>query len=311
MTTAILPLLSAAGKPPATFSFTGASLEGSRRFWFKRLGPALAERPDAVRALLSEPLAGEASIHELSEGVQRLPEAERDAFSAGLEALAGPDPSDHGLRAEHVRALSEAGCEIGFHTLRHHGLPSLGDGSLERELREGRDRLAEAAGHDAAVVAYPHGLVDDRVAAAARVAGFAGGFTTVPEAVRPDSDPLLLLRLGALAVLDGALRAAARPPSNSPPGRPSTPRLRCGHARLSPQLLDGTGELESLDEVAAPEELAAKWARLAEETQMLRHVGMALALAAPLRRRTAASGAPLRAGRPTASWSRSCRSTCG
>ena len=192
--TTALPLLIAAGAP-ATFFLTGASLEGPRRFWFERLGPALEERPDAVRALLPEPLAGAPSIHELSEGVQRLPEAERDAFSAGLEALAGPDPPDHGLRAEHVRALAEAGCEIGFHTLRHHGLPSLGDGSLERELREGRDRLAEAAGHDAAVVAYPHGLVDDRVAAAARAAGFASGFTTVPEAVRPDSDPLLLGRL--------------------------------------------------------------------------------------------------------------------
>jgi peptidoglycan/xylan/chitin deacetylase (PgdA/CDA1 family) len=189
-----LPLLKTAGAP-ATFFLSGASLDRPHRFWFERLGPALAERPDEVRGLLGEPLARAASIHELSEGVQRLPEAERDAFSDGLEALAGPDPPDQGLRAEHVRELAEAGCEIGFHTLRHHGLPSLEDASLQRELREGRERLAEAAGHDAGVLAYPHGLVDERVAAAAREAAFACAFTTVPEAVRPDSDPLLLGRL--------------------------------------------------------------------------------------------------------------------
>ena len=192
--TTALPLLVAAGVP-ATFFLSGASLEGPRRFWFERLRAALDERPDEVRALLREPLASASSIHELSEGVQRLPEGERVAFSEGLETLTGPDPPDQGLRAEHVRALAEAGCEIGFHTLGHHGLPSLEDASLERELREGRDRLAEAAGHDAGVLAYPHGLVDDRVAAAARAAGFASGFTTVREAVRPDNDPLLLGRL--------------------------------------------------------------------------------------------------------------------
>src|SRR5262245_4689893 len=143
--TVALPLLSAAGAP-ATFFLTGASLDGPHRFWFERLGPALEARPDEVRALLPAPLDTAPSIHEVSEGVQRLPEADRDAFSAGVEHLAGPDPGDQGLRAEHVRALADAGCEIGFHTLRHHGLPSLEDDSLARELRDGRDRLAEAAG---------------------------------------------------------------------------------------------------------------------------------------------------------------------
>jgi peptidoglycan/xylan/chitin deacetylase (PgdA/CDA1 family) len=153
------------------------------------------ERPDDVRALLPDSLTGAASIHEISEGFQRLSERDRDTFADGVAMLLGPDPSEHGLRAEDVGGLSQAGGEIGFHTRRHHALPSLDDGSLERELREGRDELARAAGHDPAVIAYPHGLVDDRVAAAAKAAGFAAGFTTRPEGVRPDSDPLRLGRL--------------------------------------------------------------------------------------------------------------------
>jgi peptidoglycan/xylan/chitin deacetylase (PgdA/CDA1 family) len=192
--TTALPLLRDAGAR-ATFFLTGASLEGAHRFWFERLQAAMNERPAEVRGLLPESLATASSIHEISEGVQRLPEAERDAFSARLESLLGSDPPDHGLRAEHVRELAAAGCEIGFHTLRHHGLPSLDDTSLERELRDGRDRLAGAAGRDAAVIAYPHGLADGRVASAARAAGFTTGYTTRREPVRPGSDPLLLGRL--------------------------------------------------------------------------------------------------------------------
>ena len=188
--TTALPLLRDAGAT-ATFFLSGASLDGPHRFWFERLQAAMETEPQAVRELAG----ASGSIHELSERVQRLPEAERDAFSVGLEALAGTDPPDHGLRAEHVRRLADAGCEIGFHTLRHHGLPSLDDAALDRELREGRERLAEAAGHDAAVLAYPHGLADERVAVAAARAGFRTGYTTVRAAVRPDSDPLLLGRL--------------------------------------------------------------------------------------------------------------------
>jgi peptidoglycan/xylan/chitin deacetylase (PgdA/CDA1 family) len=209
--TTALPLLREAGVS-ATFFLTGASLDGPARFWFERLQAGMDDRPADVRSLLPDSLAAASSIHEISEGVQRLPEAERDAFTARLESLLGSDSPGQGLRADHVRQLTAAGCEIGFHTLRHHGLPSLDDASLERELRDGRDRLAEVAGHDAAVIAYPHGLVDDRVASAAREAGFRYGYTTSRRAVRPDSDPLLLGRLVPSASSAGhfALQLARR-----------------------------------------------------------------------------------------------------
>lgn len=186
----------------ATFFLTGASLEGPSGFWFDHLQTAMDTRREGVRAILPPELKARvgdklapAAIHEISETVQRLPPSERDDFARRLADLVGADPPDAGLRVADVRALAAEGCEIGFHTLRHYALTTLDDDQLELALREGRDSLAEVAGRDAGVIAYPHGHADARVAAAARTAGFTAGFTTTREGVRPDSDPLLLGRL--------------------------------------------------------------------------------------------------------------------
>ena len=45
------------------------------------------------------------------------------------------------------------------------------------------------------LLAYPHGGADERVAAAARAAGYAVAFTTAAEAARPGTDELLLGRV--------------------------------------------------------------------------------------------------------------------
>jgi HD-GYP domain-containing protein (c-di-GMP phosphodiesterase class II) len=57
------------------------------------------------------------------------------------------------------------------------------------------EALEALAGRPLETIAYPHGRTDERVTAAARAAGFTTGFTTVPEAVRPETDPLLQGRL--------------------------------------------------------------------------------------------------------------------
>jgi peptidoglycan/xylan/chitin deacetylase (PgdA/CDA1 family) len=68
---------------------------------------------------------------------------------------------------------------IGFHTCRHHYLPLLENEELPTALEEGRAELEELTG-PLTVVAYPHGAADERVAAAARAAGFAVGYTGAP-----------------------------------------------------------------------------------------------------------------------------------
>jgi peptidoglycan/xylan/chitin deacetylase (PgdA/CDA1 family) len=46
-------------------------------------------------------------------------------------------------------------------------------------------------------IAYPHGKTNERVARAARAAGFQTGYTTREVPVTPDSNPLLLGRYEA------------------------------------------------------------------------------------------------------------------
>jgi hypothetical protein len=62
-------------------------------------------------------------------------------------------------------------------------------------MRLGRSELEEVLHHPLRTIAYPHGGGDSRVAAAARDAGFAAGFTGLRSAVTPSSEPLLLGRI--------------------------------------------------------------------------------------------------------------------
>jgi peptidoglycan/xylan/chitin deacetylase (PgdA/CDA1 family) len=75
-----------------------------------------------------------------------------------------------------VESLATSGWEIGAHTLTHPQLPYVSDGQLEHELGESRRQLHERLGNCDSV-AYPYGLADSRVAAAARDAGFDNGVT--------------------------------------------------------------------------------------------------------------------------------------
>ena len=122
-------------------------------------------------------------------GVQRK-HARRDAMrERALDAVLD--------RADHVRMLADAGMEIGFHTLRHHNLTLLSDEQLARALTEGRTELEDAVGSAIDVICYPYGFADERVADAARSAGFRTGFTGEPLAVIATEDPLLCGRIAA------------------------------------------------------------------------------------------------------------------
>lgn len=192
-----LPALRQAGLS-ATFFLTGASLHGAHAFWWEDLQRAIDDElvaPDALPhvdaglALARSPRA----ILDLAGAIVKLPREERDEIAAVLREAAGPS-ADDGLRTHDVRALSDAGCAVGFHTLRHDALPGLSDVELERAMADGRDALAAAAGAVVDLLAYPHGKTDDRVAEAARAAGFTLAFTTARGAVTTEADPLRIPR---------------------------------------------------------------------------------------------------------------------
>jgi peptidoglycan/xylan/chitin deacetylase (PgdA/CDA1 family) len=211
-----LPALERAGVP-ATFFLGGTSLNGPNRFWWEDLQRAVDDRlvePDALphvaagdvlAALERSPKA----IFRVAAAIERLDPPARAETAAALRAAAGPPAADEGLRAAGIKALVGGGAEVGFHTLRHHLLPTLSDAELEEAMSEGRNELAATAGVPLDVISYPHGRADDRVAAAARAAGFKHGFVTARTAVTAETNPLLIPRIPpALSPGKTALRFA-------------------------------------------------------------------------------------------------------
>ena len=210
-----LPALQQAGLT-ATFFLGGASLHGPRPFWWEDLQRAVDDRlvPDGL-PLVATPTVQAAlrrspkAILDLAGAIVKLQPAQRSEVASVLRDAVGPLHDEAGLRGEDVKALSSAGCAIGFHTLRHEPLPSLSDPELARALQEGQDELARLVGRRLTLIAYPHGKADQRVAHAARAAGFTGGFTTAPGPVAPDTDPSLIPRTVAdLSASDLSLRLA-------------------------------------------------------------------------------------------------------
>jgi peptidoglycan/xylan/chitin deacetylase (PgdA/CDA1 family) len=207
--TEALPALQRAGVT-ATFFLSGTP----RPFWWQDLQRAVDGRlvdslphvaEDDLRAALARE---EKAIFRVAAAIEALPRAQRDETAAALGAAAGAPPNE-GLDAEGIRTLVGAGLEVGFHTLRHEALPALEDGDLAAALREGRDELATLTGTRVDAISYPHGKADERVATAARSAGYAYGFTTERSTVTPSSDPLLLPRIPpALSTGKTALRVA-------------------------------------------------------------------------------------------------------
>jgi peptidoglycan/xylan/chitin deacetylase (PgdA/CDA1 family) len=195
------PILERRGLP-ATFFVSGASREGPAAFWWERL-QAVFDRRLATEEELAQMLdlpesalerSGPTPIRRVAATIQDMPREDRARASGRLLELLGSDPPDIGLRADELRAMVGRGFELGFHTLRHDALPGLDDGELADALRVGRPELEAATGVELTTISYPHGRGDARVAAAAREAGYASGYTGRPEPIGPDSNPLLLGR---------------------------------------------------------------------------------------------------------------------
>jgi peptidoglycan/xylan/chitin deacetylase (PgdA/CDA1 family) len=99
-----------------------------------------------------------------------------------------------------VRELSEAGFEIGCHSMTHLYLNSLGEADLQREIAGAKSRLEEMIGHPVHHFSCPGGRWTPRVAEVARSAGYRSVSTSEIAANGPHSDPF---RLGRIAVMRG------------------------------------------------------------------------------------------------------------
>lgn len=81
------------------------------------------------------------------------------------------------MSAAELLDVVAAGHRIGSHTLTHPSLPSLDDGTLEREMRDSRASLEDLVQQPVEVLAYPSGHHDARVREYAEAAGYRGAFT--------------------------------------------------------------------------------------------------------------------------------------
>jgi peptidoglycan/xylan/chitin deacetylase (PgdA/CDA1 family) len=148
----------------------------------------------------------------------------RDAFEAALDAVAGRDDvritfddgnaSDvtialpallarglaatfflpaafvgrpHFVDEDDIRALTEAGMQIGSHGMDHRPWPTLDDSELKREVIDARDRLEEWSGQLVVEAACPFGAYDRRTLAALRDGGFERVFTSDRGRTSPDA----------------------------------------------------------------------------------------------------------------------------
>jgi peptidoglycan/xylan/chitin deacetylase (PgdA/CDA1 family) len=211
-----LPALQAAGLP-AIFFLGGHSLREPRPFWWEDLQRAVDHRliePNAVPHVAETDLRAALerspkAIFRVAAAIERLEPAEQQEVAAALRAAVSALATEDNLRTDGVQSLVAAGFDVGFHTLRHEALPALSDPALGRALHDGRDALAAVTGTRLDLISYPYGKADERVADAARAAGFRLGFTTKRGRVTPETDPLLVPRIPpAMSVGKTALRLA-------------------------------------------------------------------------------------------------------
>ncbi len=198
------PALAAAGVTASFFAPVEA-VDADEPLWHDRLGFAAAglqaRDPAGARALFGElgPLEGPAAaqLGATLQRAKRLPPAARLDLVARLEARLGAParPAWDGLMSwDQLRALVREGHEVGSHSLSHAVLTLVDDAQLARELAGSRARLEAELQAPCESFCYPNGDCDDRVAAAARAAGYRRAVVTAWGANRPGADPLRLTR---------------------------------------------------------------------------------------------------------------------
>ncbi len=195
-----LPVLDRLGLK-ASFYIPVTNVDEQRGPWHDRLGFALLRSVAAIRKARDKdfdrlllPFACSASAFEAvlpedavrlaAQGVaaaKRLSPEQRSSRLVALEEALGGDqvPDFAGMMSwDQIRALHQAGHEIGSHSMTHPLLPDLSDERVKDEIATSRLRLQSATGGEVASFCYPNGSYDARALDAVRAAGYACAVTT-------------------------------------------------------------------------------------------------------------------------------------
>jgi len=105
------------------------------------------------------------------------------------------DRTEKMLTKDELRALADAGCEIGAHTMSHAHLLGLSPRELHAEIYDAKDLLENLIGKPVRGFAYPYGEFDDRIRDALIEAGYRYAVTCEQSAIYPQMDPYALTRI--------------------------------------------------------------------------------------------------------------------
>jgi glycosyltransferase involved in cell wall biosynthesis/peptidoglycan/xylan/chitin deacetylase (PgdA/CDA1 family) len=125
---------------------------------------------------------------------------------AVTDRLGGTNDWDRGIGAPPLELLdatglvelSRSGVAIGSHTRTHPKLDRLSDDELEGEIEGSIADLERAGLPRPTLLAYPHGVSDERVRGAAAAAGLAGAFSTRPGLASVGGDRFAIPRIEIL-----------------------------------------------------------------------------------------------------------------
>jgi peptidoglycan/xylan/chitin deacetylase (PgdA/CDA1 family) len=122
-----------------------------------------------------------------------LPILQRHGYTATFYIVSGFVGQPGYMGWDEIRALRNAGMEIGAHSVSHPDLTSLGLEDLRLQVGESGAAIASALGQPVQSFCYPAGRFSPTVAAVVAEAGFSSATTTNPDG--PQGDPFALPRL--------------------------------------------------------------------------------------------------------------------
>lgn len=122
-----------------------------------------------------------------------LPIVRRHGFVATFYIVSGFVGQPGYMGWEEIRALRDAGMEIGAHSISHPDLTGLGLEELRVQVGQSGALIAAEIGQPVVSFCYPGGRFSDTVVAVTREAGYTSATTTIQDG--PQSDPFTLPRL--------------------------------------------------------------------------------------------------------------------
>jgi len=192
-----LPLLREYKLPATVFVATGFLNDG-RMFndsvieTVRRLdtGEIDLSRVGLGKRLVSDAASRRTLIGELTKAVKYLDPVERDDFCEDLCRRAGSSlPTDLMMTDKQVKAMSDAGVDIGGHTVNHPILARVEGPVAQREIETNRDQITTLTSRQPLCFAYPNGKPNlDYTSAHARMVTDAGYRAAVSTAVGVASD---------------------------------------------------------------------------------------------------------------------------